>query len=194
MKTSALLVCALTLLTLRCTATPFENGDFQKGKSHWQGNGNVVYLNADGSVSETEEPGTTPAIEVKLNSNDFKELRQSFTTAKGEKRLGVSITYKGSADFEKNDKSTLYTPGNTWTDGGIWYWSALVAPKVDLCIRLDTPTGHCYKLAKVDPGGNWQTKTVTWDNVPGDQEVTLFLEVAPGKGSVLIKSLTVTPQ
>jgi hypothetical protein len=199
-------------------ADGLENGDFAKGKSKWLGDGQVVFLKPDGSISPTDDsklgssfpssnlPSNLPftpspadqkakstsLIEMKLRSAQFAELSQKFRTPKGAAVLDVQVVYKGSPDFKLNDKATVFTKENTWGPGSTWYWTAVVFPKVDLCFRMDKRDGHSYRLAAVKPGGDWQTMKYRWENVGENQDVNFLLLAAPGHGSVWIKSVAVS--
>lgn len=186
------LSCVLLAAASPIFAKGFENGDFAKEKAGWLGDGRLVYLKEDGTVAATKEPGTTPAVEIALSKTQPREFTQKFTTDEGTGVLNVEVVYKGSPDFKLNEKSNKFTKDNTWGAGGTWYWSALVTPKVDLCVRLDQPTGHSYKLARVTPGANWETLAFRWDNVGEKKDVKLCIVAPPGDGSLFIKSVAVS--
>jgi hypothetical protein len=208
--------------TLSSFADGLENGDFSKGKSRWMGDGIVVYLKPDGTISPTDDsksgsllppvgslgtgttptggnsasdqkPKTTPIIEVKLKSTQFAEVFQKFRTPKEMDVVNAEVVFKSSADFKLNDKATVFDREITWKPGSFWYWSALVHPKTDVLMRLDKRDNYMYKLDAVKPGGDWQKTKVRWDNVGGGQDVTFHFLVAPGHGSLYIKSVTLTP-
>jgi hypothetical protein len=211
-----LVVTSLVFLTSSLSTTfadGLENGDFSKGKSHWMGDGTAVTVNADGSVGVSAEskapsslalppiasPGTEPkpgspsVIEIKLKSTQFADFFQKFKTPKEIDGMGVEVVYKGSADFKPNDKATVYDRDIDWKPGGIWYWTALVNPKVDMIIRMDKRDIHDYRLQAVKPGGAWQTAKFRWTDVGGNQDVTFHILATPGHGALYIKSVTLTP-
>lgn len=213
----ALTACILSIASLATNALAegFENGDFSHGKSKWIGEGKIVFLKPDGSISPTDDsksndplkpfgslkpldpqsadqqPQPTPIVEMKLRLTLSAELSQKFKTEKGAAAMNVVVVYKGSPDFKLNDKATNFTRSITWQAGSIWYWSAQVYPMVDLCIRLDKRDGHDYKLQAVKPGGDWQTAKFRWDNVGENQDVTLLIIAPPGHGTLWIKSVVV---
>jgi len=203
-------------------ADGLENGDFSKGKSKWMGDGVVVYLKPDGTISPTDDaqpasllPSNTSApatgtpglgasaadqkpksasiIEVKLKSTQFADFFQKFRTPKEMDVVNAEVVFKGSADFKMNDKATVFDREITWKPGSFWYWSAAVHPKVDILMRLDKRDNYMYKLDAVKPGGDWQRMKVRWENVGSGQEVTFHILVAPGHGSLYVKSVTLTP-
>ncbi len=183
----------LALFTAAAPAKDFENGDFAKNKNGWLGDGKVVYLDAAGAVSETQTPGANTAIAIDLSKTQFKEITQKFETREGTGALEVEVVYKGSPDFKLNDKSTKFTKDNTWSPGTTWYWSGLVFPKVDLCIRLDKPDGYSYRLSAVQPGSDWKTLRFRWDNVGAKKDVKLSVIVPPGDGVFYLRSVRVSP-
>jgi hypothetical protein len=218
-----LLVCCVSIVAGggSARADGLENGDFSKGKSKWMGDGLVVYLKPDGTISPTDDsksssllppvgtlgtgttaagtptadqkPKTVPIIELKLKSTQFSDLDQKFRTSKDMDVVNAELVYKASADFKLNDKATVFDREITWKSGSFWYWSALVHPKIDLLMRLDRRDNYMYKLEAVKPGGDWQKMKVRWDNVGGGQEVNFHILAAPGHGSLYVKSVTITP-
>jgi len=181
----------LALFTTAALAKDFENGDFAKGKNGWLGDGKVVYLDAAGAASETQTPGSIPAVAIDLSKTQFKEITQKFETPEGTGALTVEVTYKASPDFKLNDKSSKFTKDNSWSPGTTWYWSGLVFPKVDLCIRLDKPDGYSYRLSSVQPGSDWKTLHFRWDNVGSKKDVKLSVIVPPGDGMFYLRSVAV---
>ncbi|MEP6671026.1 MAG: hypothetical protein ABJF10_17835 [Chthoniobacter sp.] len=196
--------------TTTAFAEGLENGDFAKGKSKWMGDGLAMFLKPDGTLSPTDDsksssllppPGSTPAekpknipvIEIKLKTTQFADFFQKFKTAKEMDAMNAEITYKASADFALNDKATVFDREITWGSGSFYYWSALVHPKIDLLMRLDKKDNYMYKLQTVKPGGDWQKMKVAWKDVGGGQEVNFHILAAPGHGSLLVKSVTITP-
>ena len=195
---------------MNACAGGFENGDFSRGKSKWLGEGRVVSMKPDGTISETQSMGgpsslsslsgtggkslsaAIPVTEIKLQSTMFRSLSQSFNSGRGSGALNVEVTFKGSPDFILNDKATAFTKDNTWQAGSTWYWSALVSPKVDLCLRLDKSHGHSYRLEKVNAGGDWQKVAFRWDNVGENQPVTFSIVAPPGFGSLYVKSVSIS--
>lgn len=210
-----LLICALSLATLAVNARAegLENGDFAKGKSHWMGDGTAIPQQSIGAASTTDalkppgslalppvasqstesKPGTPSVIEMKLKLTQFADLFQKFKTPKEMDGMNVEVVYKGSADFKPNDKATVYDRDITWKPGGIWYWTALVNPKVDMIIRMDKRDIHDYRLQAVKPGSEWQTAKFRWTDVGGNQDVTFHILATPGHGALYIKSVTLTP-
>ncbi|MDR3401212.1 MAG: hypothetical protein P4L99_01845 [Chthoniobacter sp.] len=206
-------VCVLCVTGGAATALAegLENGDFSKGKSHWMGDGQAVFLKPDGTISPTDDsklsslplptgttgadqkPKTIPIIEIKLKTTQFADLFQKFKTAKEMDAMTAEITFKGSADFALNDKATVFDRDLTWGSGSMWYWTALVHPKIDLMMRLDKRDNYMYKLQAVKPGGDWQKIKVTWKDVGGGQEVSFHILATPGHGSLYVKSVTITP-
>lgn len=186
-------LCGVLLFAWTAFAKDFENGNFADGKSPWLGGGTVVYLKPDGTESETEEPESVPVAKIKLNKTQFREISQKFETQAGTGSLKVEVVYKGSADFQIQEKSNQFTKGNTFeADGTTYYRGTLVSPKADLCARLDTPGSYAYKLAKVQPGADWKTLKITWTDVGEKKDVKLSILAPPGEGTLWIKSVSVS--
>jgi len=201
-------------------ADGLENGDFAKGRSHWMGDGQVVYLKPDGTISLTDDsrssllppvasvgtpattigtpaagqkPGTTPIVEIKLKSTQFADFSQKFRTPKDMDIVNAEVTYKASQDFKMNDKAIVFDRELTWKPGTFWYWSALVHPKSDVLMRLDKRDNYMYKLDAATPGSDWKKMKVRWENVGAGQDVIFHVLVTPGHGTLYIKSVTITP-
>jgi hypothetical protein len=188
-----------------------ENGDFSKGKSKWMGDGQVVYLRPDGSITPTDDSKPTsllppagattatppakniPIIEIKLKLTQFADFYQKFKTVKEMDVMNAEITYKTSSDFVLNEKATVFNREITWGSGTYWYWTALVFPKIDLMMRLDKRDNHMYKLQTVKAGGDWQTMKVSWKDVGGGQDASFHVLGAPGHGSLYLKSVVIKP-
>jgi hypothetical protein len=190
-RTHFLIIVATLTFNGFLSAKDLENGNFFAGKSGWQGNGTVVNVKADGTVSPTKEPDTIPAVQINLTKGQFKDISQRFTTGPGTGGLDVEVVYKVSPDFKLNEKANSITKDITWPPESIWYWSALVYPKVGLSVRLDKPDGHSYYLAKVIPG-DWQTAKFRWENVGEKKDVTLSVLAGPGDGTLWIKSVKIS--
>lgn len=197
MKYRALLVILAACLPAvgLLSAKDFENGDFATGKTGWLGSGSVVNMKADGTVSATKEPETTPAVQINLTKGQFKDISQRFTTEPGTAGLNVEVVYKVSPDFKFNDKATSISKDYTWPPESIYYWNTVVFPKVGLSVRLDNPgctTGsHSYYLARVVPG-DWQTLKFRWENVGEKKDVTLSVLAGPGDGTLWVKSVKIS--
>lgn len=185
-------LCLLAVLAASpAFAKDFENGNFAEERKGWMGDGRIVYLKADGTSSPTKVPDSTPVLEIALNKTQPRELTQKFTTEAGTGALEVEVIYKGSPDFKLNEKSGKFTKDNTWQAGSTMYWSGYVVPKVDLCVRLDQPTGYAYRLAHVTPGSDWQTLKFRWDSIGEKKDVKICIVTPPGDGTLLVKSVAV---
>jgi hypothetical protein len=186
------LIAIVSLYTLAGVPTTnaeeyIKNGDFSNGKSHWQHSGEIVYLDTAGNKVD-KDAGGKPALQLTLINNRFTVTDQTFRTKDKLGEITVTVKVKASADYKRND-STDYASVN-FKPGGIYYWSAIVYPKADFFIRL-TDNTHLYSLADLSPG---QEKTITArfnDLGAGVRERTLFLNAAPGDGSIYVESVSV---
>jgi hypothetical protein len=188
------ILCLISSLAVTAlSAKDFDNGNFAEGRKDWQGDGKIVYLKPDGSISSVKDADSTPVLEMSLSKTQPREFTQKFTTPPGTGALNVEIVYKASPDFKLNEKSTKFTKDNAWSAGSTWYWTGYVIPKVDMFVRLDKPDGYAYHLAKVSPGSDWKTLRVRWDNIGEKKDVKLAVATAPGDGSLFVKSVSVSP-
>jgi hypothetical protein len=177
----------LLALTVFCLgplhAQEVDNIDFTKGKNDWLGDGKVVYVDASGAISETETPGSTPAIKVELSKTGWRSLKQKLRPKSNETAVKFSLQVKAEADFEPLAASKDYT-NEDWKAGGQYVWSAEMYPKCDFLIRLKDDTWY-YRPFKL-PAGTWKTFSVDWPGLKARQrEIELLFP--PGEGTIYIK-------
>ncbi len=194
-RTPLLVIAATLAFNSFLPAKDFENGNFFAGKSGWQGNGTVVNVKPDGTVSPTKDPDTIPAIQINLTKGQFKDIAQRFTTEAGTAGLNVEVVYKASPDFKLNEKATSISKDYNWPPGTTCYWATLIFPKSGLSVRLDIPgnaiKAHAYYVANVLPG-DWQTCKFRWDEVGEKKDVNLSVLAGPGDGTLWIKSVKIS--
>lgn len=165
-----------------------RNGDFSTDENVWRRAGKIVYLDAAGAVVEKGTEGAKPVFALDLTPNRWTIAEQVFRNKDKAKSITILVRLKASADFSRND-SADYSDVN-FKAGGTYYWSAIVYPKVDFFVRLADAT-HNYGLIDLKPGGGWQTLKLRLDDLnPAQRERTLFLNAAPGSGTIYIESVS----
>ena len=188
-----LVLCLFTLSANNLWAKLFENGDFTAGSSSgvWQGDGKLLYVKPDGTMSAQSQPGSFPVMQLTLNDGQFKQLSQRFTTPPKTGSLDGEIVVKTSPDYKLNEKSPAFSANNTWTAGGHWFSRTPSFPKVNLILCIDKPEGYFYQLENITPGGDWQTIKLHFANMAEIKAVRFSIIVPPGTGSLLIKSVQI---
>ena len=193
MKTSLLAIAGTLLILGTAHGQALKNGDFTDTRAHWEGAGKVLTLD-DAQKPADAKAGGVPQLQVALNRLSIQETKQrlnfppSYTGP-----VTITVVFKTSPDFARNDKSPKFTPGNTWKPGGMGCWSAQVYPKFDFYVRVDSDT-HYYLSRPVQAGGDWQTLTGKFDSLGNSSSKVLALVTTAGEGTVWIKSVTVVSQ
>lgn len=189
MKTTFLTTRPFIVLWLLAAALPgahsqeIENADFAKGKSGWMGDGEVVYIDAQGEVSDTKKPEATPAIQIELSKTAWKGIRQRLRVKPDEAVINLVVQVKAGSGFKRADSSRLYT--SDFKEGGQYGWSAEVYPKCDFLVRVKTD-GWQYRPVSLAPVDTWKTVTQRFEGLKGRQrEIELLFP--PGDGTVLLK-------
>ena len=173
-------------LCMGSAAQEVENAGFTQGKTGWQGDGKVVYLVADGTVSETEKEGATPALRIQLKKSGWSEVRQVLRPKAKDSAVSFGIQVKADADFKRLPESRDYSPVK-FTEGGKWVWSAKVNPKCDFLVRLEDK-GWYYRPHSLSPGGSWKTVAEEFPELV-DRKRELALLFPPGEGTVYLQAV-----
>jgi hypothetical protein len=162
-----------------------HNTDLSSGSiAGWNGDGHIVYLNAEGVEGEQTDPGVTPVIKLSL-SNEASSVYQDVDTRNSPTKMDISVEVMGSTDFRRSKRASDYQ--QTWT-GGTWMtWEAAV-PTVDFWIRL-APAIFSYKLANIQVG-SWTTVTAHFTGLVPREEHTISFYVPPGEGAIYLKNPT----
>jgi len=192
MKTYFLAIVGTLLILGTAHGQALKNGDFADGRAHWEGAGKVLTFD-DAQKPADAKAGGTPQLQVNLSRMMIQETKQRLSFPPSYSGpVTITVVLKTSPDFARNDKAPKFTPNNNW-QSGTWYWSALVYPKVDFCIRVDSNT-HYYLPRQIKAGGDWQTVTGTFDSLGISSSKVLSLVTTAGEGTVWVKSVTVDPQ
>lgn len=159
-----------------------KNGDFKAGSSHWSG-AKVINVDEAGQVAADG----FPVLELSATKNLFTESTQRVKIPNGKKRIEIIVVAK-SVNFILNGDSQKFSDLD-WENGGHYFWSNLVYPKFDFCIRFDGDGTHHYCPTTLR-NGEWTTVRSKF-LVEGRGQYSLSLLVAPGDGKILIRSVTV---
>lgn len=193
MKAYLLAIAGTLLLLGTAQGQALKNGDFADGRAHWEGAGKVLIFD-DTQKPADAKAGGTPQLQVTLSRMMIQETKQRLNFPPNYTGpVTIKVVFKTSPNFARNDKSPKFTPGNTWKPGGMGCWSALVYPRYDFYVRVDSDT-HYYLSHPVQAGGDWQTVSGTFDSLGNSSSKVLSLVTAAGEGTLWIKSVTVDSQ
>lgn len=183
-----ILLCGASLGSGLRAEEVIRNGDFSTDENVWRRAGKIVWLDASGNVVEKGTADSKPAYQLDLTPTRWTVAEQSFRNKDKSKSMTITVRLRASADFTRNDAAE-YSDVN-FKAGGTYFWSAIVYPKVDFFIRLADAT-HNYGLIDLKPGGDWQTLHLRLEDLsPTQRDRTLFLNAAPGTGSIFIESVS----
>ena len=183
-------VITLGLAPLAFAAELLTDNTMQGGLSVWKGDGDVAYLNADGTEGQQGDQGVTQVIKIALSKSHPRYIYQEFTAPGDLARLNVTVELYPSFDFKRSTFPDDYSQDEHWTAGSTWYWSAETTPKVDFWIRA--APGYQYKLANLKPG-QWNTVKASWDAGASATDRTISFFVPAGEGAVYIRKANASP-
>ncbi len=178
----ATLACCLAPLALR--ADFLKDNTMQEGLAVWKGDGEVAYLNPDGTEGAQGDAGVTQVIKIPLSKSHPRYAYQDFTVPADLAHLSASVEVMASPDFKRSKFPNDYSSDQHWTAGSVWYWSAETVPNVDFWIRI-APV-YDYKLSNLKPG-QWVTVKATWDAGASATDRSICFFVPPGDGAVYIR-------
>lgn len=165
-------------------AQTIDNADFTNGKTGWLGDGKAVFIDAQGVVSETPKPGTTPAIRIELSKSGWKGIKQKLRPKANEAQIEITVQVKADSTFKRVPESREYSSVD-FREGGQYGWSAEVYPKCDFLIRVKDE-GWQYRPISLAPVDSWKTVTQSFTGLKARQrEIELLFP--PGEGAVYLK-------
>jgi hypothetical protein len=180
----------LGLAPLALAAELLTDTSMQEGLSVWKGDGEVAYLNPDGTEGAQGDNGVTQVIKIALSKSHPRCISQEYTASADLARLNVSVDVYPSFDFKRSTFADDYSQDQHWTSGSTWYWSAETIPKVDFWIR--GAPGYQYKMANLKPG-QWNTVKASWDAGASATDRTICFFVPAGDGAVYIRKANASP-
>jgi hypothetical protein len=181
----AMLVAGLSPAILR--ADLLKDTSMQEGLAVWKGDGEVAYLNADGTEGAEGDKGVTQVIKLSLSKSHPRFIYQDYEVPSDLANLKVTVEVFASLDFKRSKFPTDYSQDLHWTAGSTWYWSGEEIPDVDFWIR--GAPGFQYEMANLKPG-QWTTVKADWDAGASATDRTLCFFVPAGNGAVYIRKAT----
>jgi hypothetical protein len=177
-----------------------KNGDFADGSHEWEGDARVPDPSDAEPIDPLAPPTTTTAptgVVVKLRAGDWSSVHQDFSCQSN--KVDVVVTYKLSMDCTFSDRAEDYAniSDNLQTGwpphaGQIGKWTLFL---IDMA-GLDTPKDDwIFSPNEMSPAfgtDEVQTAKASVRVVPGDHK-GIFLTFPPGKGTVTLLSVVVTP-
>jgi len=180
---------ALILISLgsQLQAQKPKNADFSEGKKGWVGDGDVVYIASDGSISEEESEEAVPAIAIELRGHDWEEIRQRLSPRADDTSTSIAIEVMVGEDFKPEKESRNYTDVD-FQQGGQYLWSAEVTPKCDFLVRVRDEGWWYYRPIKLAKPGKWKKIKEKFPDLKSRQR-EISLMVPPGTGTVYIRGV-----
>jgi len=167
-----------------------KDNTMQEGLSVWKGDGEVAYLNADGSEGAEGDKGVTQVIKLSLSKSHPRSIYQDYEAPADLAKLKVTVEVFASFDFKRSKFPTDYSQDVHWAAGSTWYWTGEEIPDVDFWIR--GAPGFDYRLANLSPG-QWATVKASWDAGGSATDRTLCFFVPAGDGAIYIRKATANP-
>jgi hypothetical protein len=167
-----------------------KNGNLKEGMAGWHGDGEMAFLNPDGTEGGEMDPGVTPVIKLPLSHGGTHMVYQEITAPSDLKSLSVTVEVYASRDFKRSKFETDYTDSIHWTPGSTWYWSAAAVPPVDFWIRC--APGYLYKLASLKIA-DWTTVHGKWDAGASNTDRVVGFVVPPGESTIYIRKAAAGP-
>ena len=204
------LVAALLLLNslVFLHADILANGDFSDGKAHWKGDAKSTSDKDAYDMSTVDNPTAPNGIIVNLLKGTWAKVFQTFNTH--EDSFNYSITFKTSADYapvaRSNGMGMGMPPGIPGAPGqrneflstilGGDYSGNLNPPRGnDFLLLIIDMTSSTFSSAVIHTTGSTDQQTVTgvMNHVPAHDEKNIYLIFSPGKGSVTLLNVSLTP-
>ncbi len=185
-----LVVLSVGLAPLALRADLLTDNTMQEGLSVWKGDGEVAYLNPDGTEGAEGDKGVTQVLKLTLSKSHPRYVYQQFTAPADLAHLNVSVEVFASFDFKRSKFPDDYSQDEHWGAGSTWYWSAETTPNVDFWIRA--APGYQYKMANLKPG-QWVTVKAGWDAGASATDRTVCFFVPDGEGAIYIRKASATP-
>jgi len=184
------LAVAFVLMLLASSALRADlltDNTMKEGLAIWKGDGEVAYLNPDGTEGAQGDPGVTQVIKIALSKSHPRFVYQDYTAPADLAHLNVSVEVYASADFKRSKFPDDYSQDQHWGAGSTWYWSAETIPNVDFWIR--GAPGYQYKMANLKPE-QWVTIKANWDAGASATDRSLGFFVPCGDGAIYIRKAT----
>jgi hypothetical protein len=182
-----LAVVTMFLSPVALRADLLKDNTMQEGLEVWKGDGEVAYLNPDGTEGAQGDKGVTQVIRVALSKSHPRYIYQDYEAPADLAALNVSVEVFASVDFKRSKFPSDFSSDEHWTAGSTWYWSAETVPTVDFWIR--GAPGYQYKMANLKPG-EWVTIRASWDAGASATDRSLCFFVPPGDGAIYIRKAT----
>ncbi|HEX4141208.1 MAG TPA: hypothetical protein VHY09_12725 [Candidatus Methylacidiphilales bacterium] len=185
----SLLAVAVLLIPLALRADFLTDNTMQEGLSVWKGDGEVAYLNADGTEGQQGDQGVTQCIKITLSKSHPRYIYQDYTAPADLAHLNVTVEVYASFDFKRSKFPDDYSQDQHWTSGSTWYWSAETVPNVDFWMR--GAPGYQYKMQNLKVG-QWNTVKAGWDPGASATDRAICFFVPAGEGAIYIRKATAT--
>jgi hypothetical protein len=166
-----------------------KNTDFKSDLSCWHGDGQRVFLKADGTEGAETDQGVTPVIRLTLSEHP-QAVYQEFDTPDKPATMHIKVDIFASSDYKRSDQDQDYN--RKWNSGGTYYAWRNAIPTADFWIRGGGVVRFFYKLSDATPG-SWVTVEGNFKNLEelGTRSVTFC--VPAGAGTLYLKNPLAEP-
>lgn len=180
------------MMPLSLQADYLKNTDFKEGLAGWHGDGQIAFLNPDGTEGAEGDKGVIPVIKITLSNRDSRSVYQEFETRDKPKTLHFKVDIFASNDYQRSKSIHDYTQQIIdYTAGDYLTWNVIAICNVDFWIRTG-PDMH-YKLANAEMG-KWITVDYSFTKIlDSSQDMSVSFCVPPGKGTLYLKNPSATP-
>jgi len=185
---AAVFLAGMTTLSLQ--ADYLTNTKLTEGLAGWRGDGEIAYLNPDGTEGAEGDKGVITVIKLTLSKGSVRSVYQEFDTKDHPTTQHLRVEVYASSDFKRSTFASDYSQDINWKPGGTWYWTGEAVPNVDFWIR--GAPGYLYKLANLKPGA-WVTVDGHWDTPPPADSRAIAFMVPPGNGVIYLRNPSATP-
>jgi hypothetical protein len=192
MLSKALLAFGITVVAwammFPLRANYLDNPDFGVDLSSWHGDGERVYLKADGTEGTEADSDAVPVIKLALAHGQARSVSQEIDLSDKPGGVHVQVDMYASSDFQRSKFASDYTVTERYKT--LWEYDEQVMD-TDFWIRLGPGVEYfdwLYTIADAKPG-KWETLKAWWPDAqkPGDH-FTVYFSVPPGTGCVYLKN------
>ena len=185
-----------------CAEETLKNGDFTQGTAYWRGEGKIVMLDEnDQIIPKTNFAGNAkkgkPAIEIELSENHVSGITQTFRRTPFAHGFTVEYTFVAESEVRFDLRAKL-TPGLVKSASPDQSWDRMITPwcsmglEDSLCNHTGDPIreGGGLTTSPIPKGSKWTASAITGGGANKPEQYRTYLVFRPGKGKVLIKSVT----
>ncbi len=195
MISSPLRAGVLSLLVLGSSllrADVLVNSDFSEGRAHWGGDAEDIAARNPFDPSGNDTP--TTGVMIKLKKDKWTMIYQSFPVRTP--ALYYTIAFKLSRDYKLAGKGDDEEAGDfSGVPGIMQLYNVPIGHWTLFYTGTDPTDAASIKMKNLDPKGSTKIQTLTGKliNLANGADANLILAFPPGKGSVTLTTLELSP-